>query len=151
MKKISLFLLTAIALLTSDVVAKPKKVKQPQFFVVMVWHGEDLKVYELSDPEDARFIAEEHKNRGNKVVTFKGLPKRIYLGCALGYFLLENHPKIRLDLLSKDIKKACGNCTPLNCDLNRSQALEFLEKGGAREVKVELEKAYKVIEREESQ
>lgn len=146
MKKAILSLLVFTSLLSiSD--AREKKTKpQEEWHVVLLWTREGLKVYELKDPEDAKFVAEEAKFRGEKTLLLKGDPRRIYLSCAMGYFLQENHPRIDLNLLMQDIRKLCDRCKPINCEIRREEAIGFLEKGGAREIANDLRESYRRAE-----
>lgn len=114
--------------------------------VVLRWTADGLKVYELEDTEDAKFVAEEAKFRGEKFLLLKGIPERIYLSCAMGYFLLENHPRINVKLLMQDIRKLCNGCKPVNCGITREEAINLLERGGARDIANELKESYRRAE-----
>lgn len=139
MKRAILFLLFATFSLSIS--------KEREEYVVLRWSKEGLKVYELRERDDAKFVVEEAKLRGEKALFLKGNVEKIYLSCAIGFFLQENHPRLNIGLLTSDIRKKCEKCKPMNCELSREDALKFLEKGGAGDVANEMKEFYRRVER----
>lgn len=144
MKRVSLFLLPVIFLLSIFDAKGGEGVGT--WHLVLRWTREGLKTYELKDPEDAKFVAEEARFRGEKVMVLKGELKDLYLSCAMGFFISENHPRINLNLLLRDIKQRCRRCKPINCEIVREEALNFLERAGARDIASDLKESYRRAE-----
>lgn len=124
-----------------------KKKEEAGVYVVLRWTRGGMKIYVMEEEEDARFIAEESRERGERVFMARGEPKRVFLSCAMGYFLMESHPRVNTELLIKDIRQECGgDCRPLNCGVeDRESALKLLEEGGAGQIVRELRETYRRI------
>lgn len=139
MRKIALFLLFATFSLNIS------NGKAREEYVVLRWSKQGLKIYELAERDDAMFVVEESKLRGEKALLFRGNVERVYLSCAMGYFLQESHPRIDVKLLMSDIRKKCNKCKPVNCEIGREEALDFLERGGAKDIAQDMKDAYRRI------